>query len=261
MPVHLYLSPHFDDAILSCGGLIARQSARGERVVIATLCAGSPGAGPHSPFADFQHERWLAAHPGVDPVALRRREDEAACALAGAEAVFLDDLDCIYRRHGDQWLYASEEALFGPLHPLDDDGALRAALARLREALAPDAIYAPMAVGNHVDHQRVRRLALAWASAGARVDFYEDYPYVERPGALWPALNQAPVTGWTRRLVPLSGADVVTKIDAISCYASQLAVLFPDGMPERVRSHLACTGAPGLAEALWQPQFSSEEQA
>ena len=261
MPTHLFLSPHFDDAILSCGGLIAQQTGRGERVVVATLCAGSPGDGPFSPFADFQHARWLVEHPNPDPIALRRSEDEAACAAAGAEPVFLDDLDCIYRRSDDVWLYASEQALFGPLHPADDDTALRAALLDLAATLAPDVVYAPLAAGNHVDHQRVRRIAEAWAAAGQPVSFYEDYPYVEQVERLWQALNR-PLSGrWRRQPVILTPAEAETKILAISCYSSQMTVLFQDEMRRRVHAQLACTGAPNLAEALWQLQSHSEEQA
>ena len=261
MSTHLFLSPHFDDAILSCGGLIARQTGHGDRVFVATLCAGQPGDGPFSPFADFQHKRWLAEHPGADPNVLRRCEDEAACAVAGAEPVFLDDLDCIYRRGNGAWLYASEQALFGPLHPADDDSALRAALMDLVATLAPDTIYAPLAAGNHVDHQRVRRIAEEWAAAGQPIYFYEDYPYVEQVERLWQALNR-PISGrWRRCHAPLSPAEVETKIRAISCYSSQMTVLFQDEMPRRVRAQLACTGAPNLAEALWQLKSQSQEQA
>lgn len=53
------LSPHYDDAALSCGGEIARRSAEGERVVVVTICAApppgtsgagaDPGPGPRPP--------------------------------------------------------------------------------------------------------------------------------------------------------------------------------------------------------------------
>ena len=34
---HLFISPHYDDAALSCGGLIAQLSAAGKRVIVAGL--------------------------------------------------------------------------------------------------------------------------------------------------------------------------------------------------------------------------------
>jgi len=36
----IYISPHFDDAVLSCGGLIWEQTHKGITVEIWTVCAG-----------------------------------------------------------------------------------------------------------------------------------------------------------------------------------------------------------------------------
>ncbi|HEY54042.1 MAG TPA: PIG-L family deacetylase [Caldilineae bacterium] len=250
---HLYLSPHFDDAILSCGGVIARQTAAGERVVIANICAAAPDLSALSPFARFQHDRWLDQHPDADLPTLRRAEDAAACAALGAEAVALSELDCIYRRNAaGEWLYASEEALWGQVHPDDDATALAAALEDLRDDLAPVAIYAPLAVGGHVDHQRVRAIAEGWVQEGWPVYFYEDYPYVEQVENLWQALNRPAPGQWLRLPQPLEPEHVRAKIAAIAHYASQNVVLFDQDMPARVQAQLARTGAPGLAEVVWK---------
>ncbi|MGH2521295.1 MAG: PIG-L deacetylase family protein, partial [Anaerolineales bacterium] len=52
---HLYLSPHFDDAALSCGGTIHQQTRQGERAVVVTVCAGDSPPGPLSAFAQTLH--------------------------------------------------------------------------------------------------------------------------------------------------------------------------------------------------------------
>ena len=253
MPTHLYLSPHFDDAILSCGGVIARQRTAGARVVIANICAAAPDLSTLSPFARFQHDRWLDQHPDADPIALRRAEDAAACAALGAEAVALAELDCIYRRNAaGEWLYDSEEALWGPLHPDDDTAELAASLENLRASLAPDAVYAPLAVGEHVDHQRVRAIAEGWVQAGWPVYFYEDHPYVEQVENLWRALNRSAPGQWLRLPQPLEPEHARAKIAAIAHYASQNVVLFDQDMPARVQAQLARAGAPGLAEVFWE---------
>jgi len=253
MSTHLYLSPHFDDAILSCGGLIARQTAAGERVVIANICAAAPDFSNLSPFAQFQHVRWFDLNPGTDPIALRHAEDTAACAELGAESVELPELDCIYRRNAaGEWLYTNEESLWGPLHPDEDTTTLVAALELLFSNLTPDAIYAPLAVANHVDHQWVRAIAKGWAQDGWPVFFYEDYPYVERIENLWQALN-LPISGqWVRQPQALDSAQAQVKITAIAHYASQNVVLFNNDMPARVEAQLARADAPGLAEILWK---------
>ena len=44
MTDHLYLSPHFDDAALSCGGQIATFTAAGQSVLVVTITGGDPPA-------------------------------------------------------------------------------------------------------------------------------------------------------------------------------------------------------------------------
>lgn len=254
MPRHLYLSPHLDDAVLSCGGLIARQTRRGDEVIVLTLCAG-PAPDRLSAFARFQHERWLAGERETDVVALRRREDEAACARLGARALHLPLRDCIYRQDAEgRWLYTEEAALLGPPHPADDPTAWQAALEPWLERLQPDFVYAPLAVGNHVDHQLTRQVADRWVAAGRPILFYEDFPYSEAVTALWHSLNRHLEWAWARRIWRLQSEDVEAKVAALACYRSQIAVLFPnDGLRSRVLAQLARTGAPDWAEALWQP--------
>ncbi|WP_446010685.1 PIG-L family deacetylase [Candidatus Electrothrix sp.] len=39
---HIYLSPHYDDAALSCGGSIHMQAKQQEPVAVITVFAGAP---------------------------------------------------------------------------------------------------------------------------------------------------------------------------------------------------------------------------
>src|SRR6185295_15615325 len=56
---HIYLSPHLDDAALSCGGAIARHANAGARVLVVTICtAAPPSDGPFSDFANEVHQGW-----------------------------------------------------------------------------------------------------------------------------------------------------------------------------------------------------------
>ena len=74
----LYLSPHLDDAVYSCGGLIYQQTQAGQRVLVMTTCAGLPPSGPLSPFAEALHTRWQVS--ATNAVTTRRTEDHAADA-------------------------------------------------------------------------------------------------------------------------------------------------------------------------------------
>jgi LmbE family N-acetylglucosaminyl deacetylase len=268
----VYLSPHLDDAALSCGGLIHQQ--RVLQPLVITCFAGVPDYGVLSPFAAEQHQRW--GEP-ADPIGQRRAEDAAALAPLGAACEHWDYLDCIYRRDpvSGEFLYTSEDALWGAVASAES-GLIAELTARLSKALArigaqpppnrprtehgPEyrrdavAVYAPLAVGRHVDHQLVLRVALRLRRRGWLVQFYEDYPYAEDPQKLARALRS-----WASppeaTVVRLSEEDLGAKTAAIRCYASQLAVLFgaDSAVAARVQAYaLAVGGRQGYAERYWQ---------
>jgi LmbE family N-acetylglucosaminyl deacetylase len=77
----IFLSPHPDDAVLSCGGWIDQLAQDGERPLVLTVFGGDrPAAVPLSAFARSLHERWQL---GDDAPARRRDEDRAACDRLG----------------------------------------------------------------------------------------------------------------------------------------------------------------------------------
>ncbi|MBM4431549.1 MAG: PIG-L family deacetylase [Chloroflexi bacterium] len=250
----VYLSPHLDDAILSCGGLIHRQGQLGCSPIVITCCAGVPDYRVLSPFALEQHHRWGQL---VGPLEQRRCEDATALIYLGAKYQHWDYLDCIYRRHpiSGEFLYASEEGIFGQVHSVEWDLAERLT-ADVVLSLSAEAtlIYAPLAVGQHVDHQVVLKAALRLREEGFRVQFYEDYPYAGDPSKLDQALQR-----WTCPPTPfvqtIREQDLEAKVSAIALYRSQLAVLFEDeaSMSERVHTHaLTVSAGKGYAERYWQ---------
>ena len=83
-------------------------------------------------------------------VAMRRQEDRAAVDRLGAEVVWLDFQDAVYRgRTGkDGWYYTSIAEIFGSIHP--DESALSEAIAAAVCQEAPfgsqTTLYAPLTV-------------------------------------------------------------------------------------------------------------------
>jgi hypothetical protein len=56
---HLFLSPHMDDAVLSCGGLIYQLTQAGEAVTVISVMAGDvPPDVAISPFIEEHFRRW-----------------------------------------------------------------------------------------------------------------------------------------------------------------------------------------------------------
>jgi LmbE family N-acetylglucosaminyl deacetylase len=241
----IFLSPHLDDAALSCGGQIFGMTRVGGQVLIVNLMAGLAPGGPLSTFAQEQHERWRL---GEDAMALRRTEDAAAGAVLGAVTLHWDIPDCIYRRDpaSGRPLYDSERALFGPVDPAEE--GLLADLSR-RMAGLPLArrVFVPLAAGQHVDHQLTRRAAESCPALPELV-YYEDYPYVQRdPKSLEAALGD--LGGWDYEVFPVSEKALAAKIAAIACYESQLPVLFGDRatMARLVQRQVAGSGG----ERIW----------
>jgi LmbE family N-acetylglucosaminyl deacetylase len=244
----LWLSPHLDDAVLSSGGAIATLVAAGARVRVLTVCTGTP-TGPLSPLAEEIHGRWgLSA---AEVLTVRRAEDQRALAVLGAERVELGLLDAIYRL---PTTYLSYPALFGP--PAVDDPFF----ADLDRALAPHLaadpaaqIYAPLAIGGHVDHRLVFAYASALAGVGRRVWFYEDLPYALRPEE---AARRQSELSLKPRLIALDETALAAKIQAIAAYSSQLASLFgsAQAMPQAISAYAqAVGGARGPAERCFRP--------
>jgi LmbE family N-acetylglucosaminyl deacetylase len=235
---HVYLSPHLDDAPLSCGGAIAEQTARGERALVVALCTAAPAPeGPFSALALEFHQEWGLAPDQV--VAARLREERAALAALGADGLWAGMLDAIYR-HPEA--YPGRETLFGA--PAADDPLLPAArsyLERLRARLPEARFYAPLGVGSHVDHLLTHEAA---AILGPGLIYYEDFPYVARPGAIERRLAQlgAPLEPALVRI----DAGLERKIAAVLTYASQL----PELAHSQLDRPIADAEAPGLFAAV-----------
>ncbi len=249
MSIHLYLSPHLDDAALSCGGRMAAQAAAGERVRVVNVFAGIPDYSRLSAYAERQHGKW--GWP-TDPVASRRAEDEAVLHALGAEVEHWEDTDCIYRQVDGQFVYTDHDAVFGPVHPAETALITRLAsrLGQVSQSLPDAHFYAPLALGGHVDHRIVRAAAGAVQHLGADVGFYEDFPYATQPAALQAV--QAELGGhWTSELTPI---DVEAKIQVVAGYASQLLAVFhdPARMPQVVREYAGALEAGGYFERYWR---------
>jgi hypothetical protein len=154
----LLLSPHLDDAVLDCWGVLAG----GRELRIVNVFAGVPPPG------------WVAewdAITGASDSAERARErldeDRRALAHAGREAVNLDLLDAQYRG-------GSRPPTLAQI-----DAELIAHVPRASRVLVPAGI------GGHADHLLVRSYGRTLLRAGLPVVLYAELPYCVLHG--WPA--------------------------------------------------------------------------
>lgn len=155
----LWISPHLDDAVLSGAARIARDVARGQRVVVATL------------FTSGGDDR------AIPPMYERRRtEDAAAVKSLGAECVHLSMLDAPARR-GIEPSY--ETLIFAATDPEEVTAAATAIEATARVSKATR-ILLPLGVGGHVDHRTAYETA---SRLPYEIAFYEERPYAKAPFA------------------------------------------------------------------------------
>ena len=151
------LSPHFDDAVLSCWHVL---SGPADVTVINVFTASPPGGTPAASW-----DRLTGAQDPVERMCERREEDRRALALVGRDAVNLDLLDAQYRGG-----HVPADALVGRLQAVLETGTL---------------VWAPAGLSRHPDHEAVRDAALELAGSGCRVAIYADLPHGIRRG--WPA--------------------------------------------------------------------------
>jgi LmbE family N-acetylglucosaminyl deacetylase len=223
--LHLYLSPHFDDAILSCGGLIHAQRQAGEQVGVLTLCAGLPGRNARSPLARRYEADWRGSGGGM---VIRRAENASALSSWGVSSWDGSARDAIYRNGTGAPYYPTREDLFGEPHPQDPAALLPLWETEVKQIASEHGravlLYAPLGVGGHVDHELTRRLAQHMGEAGWAVRFYEDYPYVElTPDGIPEALARFGPHTWISQTFAI---DVRAKIEAVRSYRTQIGRVF-----------------------------------
>jgi LmbE family N-acetylglucosaminyl deacetylase len=236
----IYLSPHFDDAVLSCGGLIFDQRRAGEEVEIWTIFAGDPPPGPLSEFASGNHQLW-GVTTGEQVVAMRKAEDQAAAAIVGARPVHFGIPDCIYRR-SPEGVYLYTESVFALPHPADKYLPRRIAAALKSELEPTDVLVCPLTLGSHVDHILARRAA---EFLHRPLRYYADIPYLlNKPEVLEPAVRLL-----ESQAFPVSPEGLEAWIHGVEAYKSQVdSLYYGDGtLFEAIRGY--CERENGLK--LW----------
>ena len=171
----IFLSPHLDDVVLSCGGMIREMQRKGREVQVWTIFAGDPPGEELTPFARSLHERWGIKEKNMN---IRREEDANACRILGVEYFHFEFPDCIYRTfpHDAQPVIRGEEDLFNP-GERDEVLLFQEIIKRLAEKLPEKyCLVVPLTLGGHIDHILTRRAASVlqpffWS--------YADYPYAE----------------------------------------------------------------------------------
>ena len=164
---HIFLSPHLDDAVASCGGTIAKLVYKREDVLVVTVYTRQPDLKSLS--------KKFHKYAIYDQ---RKKEDQNS----------LDKLSADYK-----WLEIDERAYRTPLVKKPTDvfkinlseglkqfiniSEIQAELEKIFEKNPKSKIYAPLGIGNHFDHVEVFLASLMYMVDNALFDnflFYLD---------------------------------------------------------------------------------------
>lgn len=241
---HLFVSPHLDDGVLSCGALIS-DLRPGHEITVATVFS-SAAPGPVS----LSARQYLRQCRSTDPQSLyrlRQAEDQEVLTRLGVETVHLGAVEALFRRRPRLTPLRAFIGRFLPelslVYPTYRYHVIRRSPSRQEDELVrqitgevmalvaarqPRTVFLPLGLGGHVDHMIVRSVGQACPDLAV---YYADFPYSARQGeddSFARAHGLVPVE-WRR--------GVEDKTELIKAYRSQWPSLFPTGVvptrPER----------------------------
>lgn len=245
----LFVSPHLDDAVLSCGALLAHLA----RICPVTVLTVFTRAAPLAKWglAARKTLRDLGVADGEALFQERRAEDIAVLKEAGASWIHLGLTDALFRQVGETATgpKGTGRAAY-PTFRFDaargriassDAGLATEVSVMVREAAARNgaaAVFGPLGLGRHVDHLITRN---AVAASGAEAVYYSDFPY---------SLKKSRDERFTRPRLLLPYEWVSGRAEnanLIAGYRTQFAGLFPHGVPVRPETYwIRAVNSPGV---------------
>ena len=232
----IVLSPHLDDAVLSCGALM--NHARTETSVTVVTFFTEGGAPPYT-YSARRYLHQCRKRTANSLFLARRAEDQAVLEGAGISYVHVGLKEILFRRRTQPLLnwfpwtsglipelsysYPTYHlhVLRGGISP-DDLGTIRSVLDTIDHlSLESSTLFlAPLGIGGHKDHILVRTAA---ELSRKRVAYYSDFPYNTRHSVdlSFVQRNSLMQTTWSR--------DVAAKLPLIRAYRTQVDALFPAG--------------------------------
>lgn len=180
----IVVSPHFDDAILSCGGMLCSDEWINREISIFNV------------FSDISRKKetmsdviveYVAKDLGISKckvnldmcekwIVTRRKEELLATQALGVKSFDLGYTDAIFRISDDEFIYDTEEKLF--LGQIRENVLLDQLIHQFIEICKDYSIcYFPAGIGNHPDHIILHLVGKNIQCNHSDIRFYCEIPY------------------------------------------------------------------------------------
>lgn len=222
----LIISPHLDDAVLSCGARIRQWIKEGNEVKVVSV---------------FTHTGDAAAEEAQALYNTRRSDDVAALTAMQASFTHLSFADAPFRNpayHNFHTLLF-HEAVPPAEAPVKE--AVQQALHQLVQQYAPHTLVLPLGVGAHIDHRIVFEAATVFITQPLEIIFYEELPYALVEGL--PALALAHA-----KAIPIVADEMAYPAASFSPLLSQTVPVLKNYITGAVDAQ--------MSEYLYQEQLS-----
>lgn len=170
----VFVSPHLDDAILSCGNLIYELKKRNKKIVIVTIFTKSsktlsPQAAEFLKICKYSSASKLFKD--------RRKEDVRICNYLGVDYKHLGFIDAAWRNIKGKPIYNNSNEQFSGIFSLKDKNIIHEIREKLNQIIFSSnntIILGPLGIGGHADHVIVNNIL---SSLKKPKLYWDDYPY------------------------------------------------------------------------------------
>ena len=208
-----YVSPHYDDAVGSCGARISKDNLNNE---VSLITVFSEVKEPFSTYANMLHDYWKL----IDPINDRKNENINVCKYLNISNIMLRFLDAVYRTVNNDYIYPNQDSIFSEVSPLDLELVNKIKKELMTYITKEDLLYFPLSVGSHVDHVIVSEIGKVLKEENYQVRFYLEFSYDGKLPEICNTLKE--------NRLKLDDQFINKKIEAMKLYKSQVNMLHED---------------------------------
>lgn len=225
----IFFSPHYDDAVLSLGGLMGRLQKDKRKLLVVTLF--TQGSWP--PYTLPAWNFLIHSSQILAPHHFNQRRKENTSLFNSLRIDFVDGglTDGYFRRHHLHYYYPNHPALTAGKIAVGDTKTLKLATKIIEHHLLKLAkggrVYGPLGVGGHVDHILSRCALVRQVAKIKRLYLWQDMPYWQN--------GPQPICNLDSEKITLDKKELETKMNWLDFYESQQHII--QSIPQAAYQH------------------------